>query len=399
MKVQKSMIFLSQRLVIVALSVTLFACGNKQQMGQQGLPEYAVVTITPSATDLNNVFPATIKGRQDIEIRPNVSGFITKLCVDEGTVVRKGQALFMIDPVQYEEAVNVAKATVNVARAGVATAELTTKNKRELQQKNIISEYDLQMAENTLASQKAALAQAEAQLVNAQKNLSYTTVTSPSDGIVGSIPFRVGSLVSPTSATPLTTVSDIAEMYVYFSMNEKQILNLVRQGKGTTKDALDQMPEVQLQLVDGTVYSEKGKIETLSGMIDQLTGAASIRATFPNPDRILRSGGSGSVLIPEKNDSAIVIPQKATYEIQNKKFVFVLTDSAVVKSTQITISPIDNGQQYVVTSGLKAGDRIVVEGVGTTVRDGMTIKPITPAESAAKIQHVVGGAAGGSVKK
>lgn len=399
MKVQKSMVILSQRVAIVALSVTLFACGNKQQMSQQGLPEYAVVTITPSATDLSNAFPATIKGRQDVEIRPNVSGFITKLCVDEGSVVRRGQALFMIDPVQYEEAVNVAKAAVDVAKANVATAELTTKNKRELQQKNIISEYDLQMAENTLASQKAALAQVEAQLVNAQKNLSYTTVTSPSDGVVGSIPFRVGSLVSPSSATPLTTVSDISEMYVYFSMNEKQILDLARQGKGTTKDALDQMPEVQLQLVDGTIYSEKGKIETLSGMIEQSTGAASIRATFPNSERILRSGGSGLVLIPEKNDSAIIIPQKATYEIQNKKFAFVVTDSSVVKSTEIIISPIDNGQQYVVTSGLKFGDRIIVEGVGTTVHDGMTIKAITPAESAAKLQHVVSGAAGGAAQK
>ena len=298
-------------------------------------------------------------------------------------MVRKGQLLFVIDPVQYQEAVKVAEANVKVAEANVATNELTVKNKRELEKKNIISDYDLQMAENQLATQKATLAQAQAQLTNARNNLSYTQVTSPSDGIVGNIPFRVGSLVSPSSATPLTVVSDFSKMFVYFSMNEKQILELTRQGKG----ALSQMPEVELQLADGSIYSEKGKIETLSGVIDQTTGAASIRATFSNPERVLRSGGSGNILVPVKNDSAIVIPQKATYEIQDKKYAFVVNDSSVVKIVGIEILPINNGQQYVVTSGLKAGDRVVVEGVGTTVKDGMTIKPITPEESAAKIQH------------
>ena len=370
------MIIQSQRVILIALSLSLFACGKKGQTLPNAAQEYAVVTLKPTAIELNNSYPATIKGCQDIEIRPNVSGFITKLCVDEGALVRKGQLLFVIDPVQYQEA-------VKVAEANVATNELTVKNKRELEKKNIISDYDLQMAENQLATQKATLAQAQAQLTNARNNLSYTQVTSPSDGIVGNIPFRVGSLVSPSSATPLTVVSDFSKMFVYFSMNEKQILELTRQGKG----ALSQMPEVELQLADGSIYSEKGKIETLSGVIDQTTGAASIRATFSNPERVLRSGGSGNILVPVKNDSAIVIPQKATYEIQDKKYAFVVNDSSVVKIVGIEILPINNGQQYVVTSGLKAGDRVVVEGVGTTVKDGMTIKPITPEESAAKIQH------------
>ena len=377
------MIIQSQRVILIALSLSLFACGKKGQTLPNAAQEYAVVTLKPTAIELNNSYPATIKGCQDIEIRPNVSGFITKLCVDEGALVRKGQLLFVIDPVQYQEAVKVAEANVKVAEANVATNELTVKNKRELEKKNIISDYDLQMAENQLATQKATLAQAQAQLTNARNNLSYTQVTSPSDGIVGNIPFRVGSLVSPSSATPLTVVSDFSKMFVYFSMNEKQILELTRQGKC----ALSQMPEVELQLADGSIYSEKGKIETLSGVIDQTTGAASIRATFSNPERVLRSGGSGNILVPVKNDSAIVIPQKATYEIQDKKYAFVVNDSSVVKIVGIEILPINNGQQYVVTSGLKAGDRVVVEGVGTTVKDGMTIKPITPEESAAKIQH------------
>lgn len=384
---QKSMIILSQRLFIIALGITLFACGNQQQGRQAGVPEYAVITIEPSVSKLNSAYPARIKGRQDVEIRPNVSGFITKLCVDEGAVVKKGETLFIIDPVQYEEAVNVARAAVNVAKANVATAELTAENKEKLAEKNIISQYDLQMAKNTLASQKAALAQAEAQLINAEKNLSYTNVTSPSNGVVGKIPFRVGSLVSPSSATPLTTVSDNSEMYIYFSMNEKDILKLTRESNGATQGVLNQMPAVELQLVDGTIYGEKGKIETLSGVIDQTTGAASVRATFPNPNGILRSGGSGVILLPQEDNNAIVIPQKATMEIQDKKFVFVINDSSVVKTTEIAILPVNDGKNYVVASGLKIGDRIVVEGVGTTVRNGITIKPITPAESAAKRQQ------------
>ncbi|MBD9179842.1 MAG: efflux RND transporter periplasmic adaptor subunit, partial [Odoribacter splanchnicus] len=359
MKIQKSIIIQSRKVMLVALGVSLFACSNKQQGMQQGVPDYAVITVEATPATLNSSYPATIRGRQDVEIRPNVSGFITKLCVDEGAVVKKGQTLFLIDPVQFEAAVNVARATVNVAEANVSTAKLTAENKRELAKKNIISEYDLQMAENTLASQEAALAQARAQLINAEKNLSYTEVTSPSDGVVGTFPYRVGSLVSPSSATPLTTVSDISEMYVYFSMNEKQILDMIRQADGSTSGVLSGLPEVELQLADGTIYPEKGKISTLSGVIDQTTGSASIRATFKNPGQLLRSGGSGNIMIPVENEAAIIIPQKATYELQDKKFVFVVTDSSTVVSTEIKVLPQTNGQQYVVSSGLKPGDRIV----------------------------------------
>lgn len=265
------MLIQSQRFfLLTALGATFFSCGTKQQAGMMGgVPEYATITLEPTSIELNNTYPAAaIRGRQDIEIRPNVSGFITKLCVDEGATVKKGQTLFIIDPVQFEEAVKVAEANVNVAKAAVATAQLTADNKRELARKNIISEYDLQMAENTLASQKAALAQAEAQLTNAKNNLSYTQVTSPSNGVVGEIPYRVGSLVSPSMATPLTTVADNSEMYVYFSLNEKELLKM------TTDGSLKKMPEVQLQLVDGSIYPEKGTVETLSGVIDQTAGGA-----------------------------------------------------------------------------------------------------------------------------
>lgn len=383
MKIQKLMKMQFRKLFIVAFGVTLFACSSKQQTGFGGAAEYAVITLEPQSVALSSSYPATIRGRQDIEIRPNVSGFITQLCVDEGATVRKGETLFIIDPVQYEEAVNVARAAVNVAKANVATAQLTTDNKRELTKKNIISQYDLQMAENTLASQKAALAQAEAQLVNAEKNLSYTKVVSPSDGVVGTIPFRVGALVGPTTATPLTTVSDISKMYVYFSMTEKQLLDLIRQD-GSSTGVLQKMPEVELVLADGSLYPEKGKIETISGVIDQATGAVSVRAAFNNPQYLLRSGGTGSIQIPSVMEEALLIPQKASYELQDKKFVYVVQADSTLKNTEIQIFNLDDGKNYVVTAGLNPGDQVVIEGVGT-LRDGQRIKPITLQESAAKI--------------
>ena len=265
----------------------------------------------------------------------------------------------------------VAESNVEVAKASAETARLTAENKRELQRRDIISEYDLQMAENSYASAKAQLAQAEAQLVNARNNDSYTRVISPLDGVVGEIPFRVGSLVSPSSATPLTTVSDNSEMYVYFSMTERQILELVAQYGA--ENFLQKLPTVSLKLSDGSIYPLKGRIETVSGIIDTQTGSSNMRATFENPNRLLRSGGSGVIMIPMKNDHAILVPQKATYEIQDKKFVYVLNDDSTVTSTEITIASIDNGKEYMVTSGLKVGDRIVTEGVNT-LKDGMTIK-------------------------
>ena len=367
---------------VLVMCLSFTSCGKQGQNGSQMIKELAVVSVSSSNVELISSYPAVIKGKQDVEIRPQVSGFITRLAVDEGSVVRKGQTLFIIDPVQYEEAVNAARAAVNVAKANMATAELTAQNKRELAKNNIIGAYDLQMAENSLLSSKALLAQATAQLVNAEKNLSYTRVSSPSDGVVGTIPFRVGSLVSPSIVTPLTTVSDISEMYAYFSMTERQLLGFTAKGT-SSKDILSTMPSVQLKLIDGTIYGDTGKVETMSGVIDQTTGSVSIRARFSNKSQILRSGGTGIVLVPAKMTDCIVIPQKATYEIQDKRFVYVVDDKSAVKSTPIEIFTLDDGQNFVVTSGLKVGDKIVVEGI-SSLKDGMQIKAVTPEQAAAK---------------
>ncbi len=361
-----------QTIACAILCISLFSCKGKNTQGMGGFArEYAVMTLQPSAMEWFSNYPARIKGRQDIEIRPNVSGFLTELLVDEGSLVKKGDVLFVVDTIPYKAALKIAEANVEAAKASTETARLTAENKRELQKKGIISEYDLQMAENNYASAQAQLAQAEAQLVTARNNDSYTRVTSPLTGIVGSIPYRVGSLVSSATATPLTTVSDNSEMYVYFSMTEKQIMEMVHQYGAN--NFLSKLPAVSLKLADGTTYPIKGKIETVSGIIDTQTGSSSMRATFKNPDRLLRSGGTGNILIPMKNDKALLIPQKATYEIQDKKFVYVLNDDSTVKSTEITIASIDNGKEYMVLSGLKEGDCIVIEGVNS-LKDGMPIK-------------------------
>ncbi len=374
----------SERLVLVGLAFSFFACGNKEQAAGNAVREYATVTLQPGHIELKTPFPATIKGMQDIEIRPKVAGFITALRVDEGSVVKKGQVMFVIDQVPYRAAVQVAEANKKVAQTSVQTARLTYENKKLLHAQRIISDYELQVAENDLATREAQLAQADAQLVNAKNDLSYTEVSSPSDGIVGTIPYRLGSLVSSSIASPLTVVSDISKMFVYFSMTEKQVLALIREG-GSINEILNRMPEVELSLSDGSIYAEKGKIETLSGVIDQKTGAATIRATFPNDRNVLRSGGAGTVLMPFTEDNAILVPQTATYEVQDKKFIYVVTDESTVKVTEIEVLPQNDGKTYVITSGLKAGDRIVVEGI-TSLRDGTPIKPITPEEAAAKLK-------------
>ena len=377
-----------RQIALFAIGVFLLtACGNSQGGAKLGDNEFAVLALNSSSSDQSTSYPATIKGTQDIEIRPQVSGFIVKLCVDEGATVRKGQALFQIDPTQYAAAVRQAKAAVDMAKANVSTLTLTEKNKKGLFDKKIISDFEYQTAVNQLASAKASLAQAEASLVSATQNLDFCTVKSPSNGVVGTFPYRVGSLVSASIAQPLTTVSEIGDVYVYFSMTEKELLGLTKAG-GTLKEQLEKMPAVKLQLSDGTTYSSDGKIDAVSGVIDQSTGSVSMRAIFANDQNILRSGGTGNVIFPYTMNDIIMIPQSATVEIQDKKFVFVLQPDNTVKNTEIKISSLDDGKHYLVTAGLKSGDKIVIEGV-QKLKDGQTIQPITPEQQTAKYQQAL----------
>ena len=370
-----------RQIALFAVGVSLLtACGNNQSGMKLGDNEFAVLAVNSTTSDQTTSYPATIRGTQDIEVRPQVSGFIVKLCVDEGATVRKGQALFQIDPTQYAAAVGQAKAAVEMAKANVATLTLTEKNKKALFDQKIISDFEYQTAVNQLMSAKASLAQAEASLVSANQNLSFCTVTSPSNGVVGTFPYRIGSLVSPSVSQPLTTVSEINDVYVYFSMTEKELLRLTRAG-GTLKEQLEKMPAVRLQLSDG-------KIDAVSGVIDQSTGSVSMRAVFPNDKNILRSGGTGNIIFPYTMDGIIIIPQSATVEIQDKKFVFVLQADNSVKNTEIQISNLDDGKNYLVTNGLKSGDKIVIEGV-QNLHDGQAIQPITPEQQKAKYDQAL----------
>ena len=357
----------------------LSSCGGKSASAGAAsahAPEIAVITVEPTDAEFQSSYPATIKGKTDIAIRPQVTGFITAVHVDEGQRVHQGQPLFTIDQVQFQAAVDQAEANVNSARSAVSTAEITEQNKKHLLEKNIISNTEWQLAANQLAQARAALAQAEAALVTARKNLSYTVVKAPSEGVVGTIPNREGSLASPTSAQPLTTISDNSQVYAYFSMSERDLLELT-DGGASVNERIGALPAVKLQLADGSIYPVEGRVATLSGMIDNTTGAASARALFDNPGGRLRSGNTGQVLIPRSNHGVLTVPQRATYEVQDLRYVYVLNDSNAAVSKQIPVEPYSDGQTFVVTSGLNPGDRVVVEGVGTVVRPGIVVIPKT----------------------
>lgn len=365
--------------LFVGIAASLASCSDKSANPAATVaaapPSIAVITVQPGTSQFQSSYPATIKGKTDIAIRPQVTGFITKVHVDEGQKVHRGQTLFTLDQVQFQAAVDQAAANVNSARTAVSTAEITEQNKKMLLDKNIISETEWQLAANQLAQAKAALAQAEAGLTTARKNLAYTVVTAPSDGVVGTIPNREGSLASPSSAQPLTTISDNGQVYAYFSMTEKDLLGLTDGGQNSVEAQINAMPPVKLELADGTVYPLEGKVATVSGVIDNSTGAASARALFNNPSGVLRSGNTGNIIVPRTTENALVIPQKATYEVQDLRYVYVVNDSNVAVSRHITVDPYSDGKNFVVTSGLNPGDRVVVEGVGTTVRPGMAITP------------------------
>jgi membrane fusion protein (multidrug efflux system) len=372
-----------QRLTVVGAALLLLSScgGNKDHAaaGAAGAPPpaqaYPVFKITPQNATLNSDYPATLQGQQNIEIRPKVDGYIEQIYIDEGSVVKKGQLLFRLNAPQYAQEVTTSQAAISSAQADVSAAELQVNKTKPLVEKDIISHYELESAQYTLKARKAALAQARAALANARTNLGYTTVTSPVNGVVGTIPYKLGSLITATTALPLTTVSNIGKVYAYFSLNEKQLLNFSRTVKGSTmKEKLANTPAVSLILSDGSAYPEKGKVETISGLINTETGSASYRATFPNPVGLIRSGGSATLRIPQPVNHAVIIPQKATYELQGQHFVYVVDAKGAVKSTEIKIMDTPTGQFYVVTEGLKEGDQVVLDGTAT-LHDGLTIKP------------------------
>lgn len=358
------------QIALICFTLGLISC--KQEEKGQAEAKYSVMKISANAEkEVMTSYSATIEGKQDIAIYPQVSGYIEKLCVTEGEKVREGQILFVIDQVPYKAALETALANVKVAEASLATAELTYNSTKALFEQKVVSDYNLQTSRNSYLTAQAQLAQAKAEEVNARNNLSYTEVKSPSDDVIGMLPYRKGALVSPSIPQPLTTVSDNSDMYVYFSMTENQLLALARQ-YGTVDQAIKDMPEIQLQLNDQSMYEKKGRIESISGVIDKTTGTVGVRAVFPNEARLLHSGSSGNVLIPSTYKNCILIPQGATVQLQDKIITYKIVDGKAT-STLIQVASVDDGREYIVLDGLKEGDEIVSEGAGM-LREGTQIK-------------------------
>ncbi len=361
----------------VAIAATLVSCGGGGGRPNFGDNEYPVVTVGTSNADMQSTYPATIKGVQDVEIRPKVQGFITQINVKEGQTVSAGQTLFVLDNATYQAQVRMAEASVNTAQQQVNTTQLTYENAKLLHANKVIGDYELQTSQNSHESAKAQLAQAKASLASARETLSFCYVKSPAAGVVGTLPYKKGALVSASNS--LTTVSNISSMDVYFSVTEKDAMVISANG-------LNSIPSVKLQLADGTVYTHEGKVTKMSGVIDQATGTVQLIASFVNPEKKLKSGGAGTIIIPRIASSAIIIPQSCVSEVQNKKFVYTLGKDNKVKYTEIKVDPQNDGNNYIVTDGLKTGDKYVTNGV-TKLTDGMEIVPITPEKYQQKIDE------------
>ena len=385
-------------LAVVAVLV-LASCGKSGGRPEFGDNEYPVMTIGINNSETQTTYPAVFKGVQDVEIRPKISGFITRLAVHEGETVGKGQLLFTIDNQTYAAAVrqaqaslNSAQAAVNSAQAQLATATLTYRNSQQLYNNKVIGSYELETAKNTMNTAQAAVnqakagvAQAQAALANAKEQLSFCYITAPTSGVVGNLPYKQGALVSPSSNPAVTTISNNSTVEVYFSMTEKDAIELTKK-LGGSNAAVNSFPPVKLQLADGTMYNHSGVVTKASGIVDPSTGSITMIARFDNPEHLLKSGGSGSIIVQRTNSRALVIPQSACTSVQDKVFVYKLGKDNKVIYTEITVAPQNDGKNYVVTSGLSVGDKIVSNGI-TKLTDKMEIKPITPERYQQKIKE------------
>ncbi|MBS1946999.1 MAG: efflux RND transporter periplasmic adaptor subunit [Bacteroidetes bacterium] len=372
---------LTHRAAIALLCTQLFSCSNDDMKNIPGntsqaeAKDYKVLIVSPRVAKVNVDFPATLQGQEIVEIRPKIDGYLDAIYVQEGASVQKGQLLFRISNPQFEQEVVTAKASIKSAEADVDAAKMQVAKTKPLVEKEIISKYELESAEYTLKAKEAALVQAKAALANAQTNVGYTVLRSPSNGVIGTIPYKVGALINTANTSPLTTLASISNVYAYYSLNEKQLLQYFANAPGyTIHEKTNNMLPASLILADGSLYPEKGKAEIASGLISTETGTAAFKALFSNPLGILRSGASATIRIPTTIDSALIIPQSATYELQDKRLVYVVSKNNRISSTAITGKPSDNGLYFIVTSGLKAGDQVVLEGL-VGLRDSLQIIP------------------------
>lgn len=359
-----------RKLLTMSTIILFVACGE-EQTAKQSVQEYKLLEINKENITLSDNYSASIRGRQDVKIIPRVGGYLTDIYITEGHKVKQGEAMFVIDQAPFLAELESAKANVAVGEAHVDNAKLIYDSKKALYSKDVISEFDLKSAQNALKMAESQLLQVKAQRTLAVNNLSYTIIKSPSNGIVGKLPYRKGDFVGSATYDGLTVVSDNSTMYVYFSMTERQVLDLIIQYKNI-EQAIAQMPDIQLQLSNQSIYLHAGKVESISGIVDATTGAVSVRTAFPNPDGHLLSGASGSIILPHIQNNTIIIPQEATFEIQDKTYVYKVVDGVAV-STIVEIDKINDGKQFIVKGGLTQGDVIIAEGAGL-VQEGIAVK-------------------------
>lgn len=367
---------------ILMLAVLLYSCSSPQAGApQQGPPQLPVMVVTSAPATTYLEFPASLEGKVNVDVRPQVSGYLEKIFVDEGAYVKAGQPLFKIDPKVYAEQLNSAASNQLAAQANVEKAQVEVDRLTPLVASNVISDVQLKTAKANYEAAKAALAQSKAAAGSARINVGYTLITAPVSGYIGRIPYKVGALVSNADAQPLTLLSEVREMYAYFSMSEVDFITFKNNFPGKTlEEKLKNAPPVELVLADNSTFTEKGKLGTIDGQFNKTTGAITFRATFPNPDGVLRTGNTGKVRFAQEVPAAITIPQEATFEIQDKVLVYTVADSNKVASRPIRISG-KTANFYFVSEGLKAGEKIVLSGTGN-LKDGAVIAPQpVPADS------------------
>lgn len=362
--------------LMLTLPAVLYNCGSSTATPPASPPVQTlpVITVNDHQVTSYREFTASIQGSRDIEIRPQVDGYLDKISVDEGAYVRKGQVLFHIDARPYREQLNTATASLLSAKAALESASITIEKLTPLVANEVISDIQLKSARAAYNAAKGTVAQAQAAVDAAKINLSYTSIKAPADGYIGTIPFKTGSLVGKSTLEALTLLSETKAIHVYFSMSELDFLQFKEQYPGATiEQKLKQIPAVDLVLADNSVYPQKGKVEVVEGQFDKTMGAIHFRATFPNVQGLLRSGNTGRIRIPRELTKSILIPQEATFELQDKVFVYALLDSNKVEGHPVTVAN-RSGRYYLISNGLKPGEKIVYSGLDR-LRDGMVIAP------------------------
>jgi len=349
--------------------VSFFSCQSKGTPATNSVaPEVSVQQVQTGSGEAKNTYAASVEGITNVEVRPQISGYLNKIFVDEGAYVQTGQLLFKIDDRPFVEQYNTAKAAVRVAEANLKNLKIDLDRKVELVDNKIVSDLQVTQAKASYEASLASLEQAKATMNAAKINLDFCLVKASVSGYIGRIPYRLGSLVSASSIEPLTLLTDINQVYTYFSMSESDFANYQAKQEGNQRK-----DSVELMLSNGNKYSQKGIIDAVTGQFDKNTGSIAIRARFNNPKRELRAGNTGRIEMITALDNVLLVPIKATVAVQDKIYVYKLDKDNRASQVDIQVGG-KTTEDYYVLSGVQAGDRIITGGLGF-VRPGAIVTP------------------------